>query len=330
MPQLKGSISLLWRRLKYELTPEPSQGPRSLVVKLPPELLLQIADHLNLYDQIQFSQTCVWLHSLLHINSAAEIAALTYQKRLEFFHAASLRRPQSWVCPKCVYLHHLEQAGVPSQITWVIKACQKKNMPNIYGPYDLHERHIQLALKLSQTDFRNANQEYLTKLMKPYTRRSHWPPISGLTPGSSTVMQDFVAVPRIIDGSFLVQFSMEFFGVIGRCIVYEDLDGTRICPHMEVRPRRHPRSLTRLEISAQVAFTSGKVQQGWCGYCLTDYTVKVENGRVKICAWQDFGGQRPPMHHEWTSLTTEGHRNRYREPLYFESGLAKERFLSEG
>lgn len=329
MPYLGEYIPHLWRKAKYSLTPEPSQGLLSIVVKLPPELLLQIADHLDLHDKIQFSQTCIWTHSLFHIDSAAEIAALTYQKRLEFYHEASLRRPRSWVCAECECLHRAEQADVPSRLAWVIDACQNEDNCNLVVPYDLQERHIQLALKLSQGNLCNANQEYLSQLMKPVSQRYTWPLISNLTPGSSTVISHFVAVPRIIEGRFLVHFSWEIYHNLGSPIAYTDIEGTCICPHLEVQQRRHHTRLTRLEISVELAITCDKPQKGWCRYCLTDYTVEVANGRVIIHAWQDFGGQNPPLHHVWARSSIEGHWNGFPEPLYYDSGRVRERFMSQ-
>ncbi|KAK1526123.1 uncharacterized protein CCOS01_08541 [Colletotrichum costaricense] len=135
-------------------------------LKLPNEMLYHIISFLELHDQFILRQTCKDMQILLQKDWRLLFARLAVSQKLDFLAGLAFTSPNHWVCGGCHLLHRIDTNDVPWHL---LRTCPyDTNRACFLSRFDIRESHVQLALKLMRPETA-ANQEYLKKIMSPFT-----------------------------------------------------------------------------------------------------------------------------------------------------------------
>ncbi|KAK1717287.1 hypothetical protein BDP67DRAFT_610007 [Colletotrichum lupini] len=239
-------------------------------LKLPNEMLYHIISFLELHDQFILRQTCKDMQILLQKDWRLLFARLAVRQKLDFLAGLAFTSPNHWVCGGCHLLHRIDTNDVPWHL---LRTCPyDTNRACFLSRFDIRESHVQLALKLMRPETA-ANQEYLKKIMSPFT--FEYAP----SPGQKT-KTSFHAAPKVIADRFILytQRALSYQQGLG---VWQELGNA-----------------VRLAVNQP-----GIEVNGHCSRCLIDYSIILGPGpdRLTIRAWYDYGSYKSPNDKSWTA-----------------------------
>ncbi|KAK1242372.1 hypothetical protein MKX07_000358 [Trichoderma sp. CBMAI-0711] len=84
-----------------------SWNAHSPILQLPPEMILCIADHLDLQDLFILSQVCRAFWHLVHRDWNGELFRLRPWDQYRFWVGPALIRPAFWACGRCCRMHRV-------------------------------------------------------------------------------------------------------------------------------------------------------------------------------------------------------------------------------
>ncbi|KAK1471611.1 hypothetical protein CCUS01_06095 [Colletotrichum cuscutae] len=259
-------------------------------LKLPNEMLFHIISFLELHDQFILRQTCKDMQILLQKDWRLLFTRLAVSQKLDFLAGLAFTSPNHWVCGGCHLLHRIDTNDIPWHL---LRTCPyDTNRACFLSRFDIRESHVQLALKLMRLKTA-ANQEYLKKIMSPFT--FEYAP----SPGQKT-KTSFHAAPKVIADRFILytQRALSYPQGLGVWQVSE-----RICRHIGgsesgVGPPTEFGKAIKLAVNQP-----GIEVNGHCSRCLIDYSIILGPGpdRLTIRAWYDYGSYKSPNDKSWTA-----------------------------
>lgn len=212
------------------------------LLQLPVEILLLIADNLDLHDKFHISQTCQALRQITLRDWKTELLQLSFDDKLTFWTGVAYTLPRHWVCPKCCKLHLGKMSDTPiirkHCLPCGVKQCKKR----VHKGYKIQHHHIQLALKLSRLG--NKYRYYLAALMKTYYTGQ-----SSTFPNST----EYTAEPRIINGRFILREQWILRTNARAAWSLFQHDDFAVCPHLCIRGG--------LEVSRTWKYAVGRIGQ---------------------------------------------------------------------
>jgi hypothetical protein len=267
---------------------------RCHLLELPSELLLCIAEYMTPAEKLLTAFTCRILLSSLYSAAVDEVRSLAADEHEEYLceMLSGLAIYDRVVCAICRRLHDIDELDVPglnkrSKFTGCWPAgAYLANM----SKYCLHQRHVQLALRLSQTGVRN---ERLKQLLQPYYD-SGWASFTPMT-------RETRAHPLIADGSYLLHIRENFRPLYHNEITIGQCRFLEICPHTGVAERFADfRSSQRLKAALiNASFEHGSEHAGVCTICATEFCVSITDSGLTVNAWYDFGTDPRPSSEWW-------------------------------
>ena len=265
-------------------------------LELPPELILSISKYLRPAEQVLTAFTCRTLFHALRPAATEEVRKLLAHEHEEYLSAmlSGLAIFDRIICAVCHRLHDIEDHDVPGLTKWLkFSGCWP---PGAYlanmSKYCLHQRHVQLALRLSQA---NVRKDRLQQLLQPY----HDSGGASFTP----MFRETLAQPVIADGSYLLHIRERFRPLyhseitIGQCRFLE------ICPHTCVAERfvGHRSSTMLRQALVHANYEQGSQHNGFCTDCATDFCVSITDSGLIVDVWYDFGADPKPSSDRWIS-----------------------------
>ncbi|KAK1853514.1 f-box domain containing protein [Colletotrichum chrysophilum] len=268
---------------------------KAKILQLPVELVLMITGELPLHARFLLSRTCIALRVLTARDCNEAIVRLKFQKRYDFWFEVAYSLPDYWPCKVCCRLHRMDTSDLPQHGS--VPSCQKGEVREFDCLYKLRLTHVLLALKLSRRG--DVNQEYLRKMMAPFTLRK------GALMNRS--LHRYQATPKVVNGRFLLKTEWTFQRHNYERVVLDVLDefcAGGICSHLFVSPdwswmKRICRgnrlnysyfSDISFERNIRKAENARKETRGYCRNCHTYYTIRIDKDAAIVCAYCDLGG----------------------------------------
>ena len=331
----------LWRAAIRNLLESPyvrpEQGSQSYMLKLPTELLIDIANLLSVQDRAILAQVCRSLRAVFESPSAppSSPTTLPVTDYVDYLTVLARERPDKWVCEWCLSLHQMRSWDLPWQVKHTVCGCLKRQMDMRVVCWP-RQRHIQQTLKLSRLALDDAyHTSYLAKLLSPHCETFYPAPeksygIKGL----------YTMEPRVRNGRYLLRCTWTYNDVnlTTKALCQGSEGGLDMCPHQRLvsgpkaarRMKRRRRTITRVSTHHQDPCTEellAAVRQvltryPWidevdshCPHCPTDFSVHVFEDEGNITAWYDLGTEGPPGNQLWMAhFMTEhpfGHNPKY-------------------
>ncbi|KAI8287076.1 hypothetical protein K4K60_012937 [Colletotrichum sp. SAR11_57] len=194
----------------------PDTEPTCLM-SLPPEMLNEIADHMELHDRYLFSETCRRARWLFGMDKAAwarvfHAPDLRDRPRIEAFLAGvAFVRPHHWLCIGCGRLHRVAGDPPPRRRT---RRCDRSVplYPRRPG-LGLKISHVESALKMArmlQVGAAGADEvgERLGNLLTGVEEK----PVVDSTKELQYRKVGVESTPKIVSGMFILHTRMEFIG----------------------------------------------------------------------------------------------------------------------
>ncbi|KAH0490748.1 hypothetical protein TgHK011_002202 [Trichoderma gracile] len=126
-----------------------SWNAHSPILQLPPELILCIADHLDLQDLFILSQVCRAFRHLVHRDWNTELFRLRPRDQYRFWVGLALIRPAFWACGRCCRMHRVidgPDSGWP--IAWAPSVPGWRRLP--CGAHYREQGNSQVASRRSR------------------------------------------------------------------------------------------------------------------------------------------------------------------------------------
>ncbi|KAK1715552.1 uncharacterized protein BDZ83DRAFT_53931 [Colletotrichum acutatum] len=197
---------------------------------------------------------------------------LAVRQRLDFLAGLAFTSLNHWVCGGCHQLHRINTNDIPWHPPSIDRCRTDKQIICLPPCFEIRERHIQLGLKLTRLKTA-ANQEYLKKIMSPFTFEF------GPYPGPK-IRSSFHATPKFIADRFILY--------IQRALIYKkgletwQLNSESTCRHTGGPESRYGPP-TEFGNTVRLAVNQPGIEvTGHCSRCPTDYSVMVGHGPDKI------------------------------------------------
>jgi hypothetical protein len=223
--------------------PAPETTPRGMfITDLPTEILLAIKEHLTLGERFVTSQTCRNLREVMACTRPWRdvISDLVLPHRLFFFHTVATCLPDYCLCMPCRRLHCVSRHWdiFVSKSPGPVPRSPGQNMAHLGRRharfYDIGHAHVQLALKYARFDFGDPYRALYRELMSPYRTFDRI---------AVNLYMKYTAVPRIVNGRFLLRETWEIESVGGPVdLTYMQLHGgnVELCPHRQLLDSSQP------------------------------------------------------------------------------------------
>lgn len=268
------------------------------LLKLPLELILDIADKLEPFEQVLLSQSCQALRVALKTRCGL-VCLLSSQDVFGFLTCIARNRPEYFAC-----LSHKKTCPIDyNDHPMTRRAGSKCMMLHHVTPLELADGkpyfhinyvHCQLALKTMRI-FGNGYpftrpQQHLQRLIAPHHRTVHH------LEGSLTIQLS--VYPRIVGDRFLLLNEWHIEKQARKVCGTEGLHGhILICRHQEysqdawlLSPDEVPQAGALCNVLGQLAsLPRGAEVHGACASCNTDFSVRGTRNRCHIRSWQDLG-----------------------------------------
>ncbi|KAF4815760.1 hypothetical protein CGCSCA5_v007067 [Colletotrichum siamense] len=265
------------------------------LMNLPPEMLNEIAGHLELHDRYLFSETCRRARRLFGMDKAAwsrifHAPDRRDRPRIEAFLAGvAFGRPHHWLCIRCRRLHRVAGDPPPRPRT---RRCDR-HMP-LYPRrpgLGLKTSHVESALKMARMLQAGAAgaDEVGARLRNLLTGVEEKPVVD------STKELQYRAVrvesmPKIVSGMFILHTRMEFIGTRKEgnrgAVKLAHFKPFRLCEHLDSISNGGNDLATGLKN----AFGRKRTEKtGSCGRCGIDYAIIANHGGFVVQSWQNLG-----------------------------------------
>ncbi|KAH9231604.1 hypothetical protein K456DRAFT_1726589 [Colletotrichum gloeosporioides 23] len=262
------------------------------LMSLPPEMLNEIADHLELHDRYIFSETCRRARRLFGMDKDAwsrvfHSPDLLDKPQIEFFLAGvAFVRPHHWLCISCGRLHRVAGDPPPRPRT---RRCDR--------PMPLYPRRPGLGLKISHVEsaLKMARMLQAGAAGADEVRARLGNLLTGVEEKSvvdSTKELGYRAVrvesmPKIVSGMFILHTRMEFIGPRGRgAVKLAHFKPFRLCEHL----CSIGNGGNHLATDLKNAFGRKRAEKtGSCGRCGIDYAIIANHGGFVVQSWQNLG-----------------------------------------
>jgi hypothetical protein len=182
------------------------QISNSLLLKLPSEVILDIADCLPAHSQLVLGQTCRAMHHILQSRNQRNMRQISQWDYVDYLLSLTRNDPDTWVCDNCLQCHRVHEWDTPSQPNW--SRCPKPwEKVAITGhrqkEFRLAHRHVQLSLKYSRLGdgvLGRKHKRHLARLMRRHEQYG----FLTFSPQSNTLSTVHAAFPKIVNGRYLV------------------------------------------------------------------------------------------------------------------------------
>ena len=286
-------FSVICRKDRYVNSQAQAASP---LFSVPLDIFLVICDRLPLASLLFLSQTCFDARSRLEKICLGTISQLDANAYLGLLVDLAYVLPDYQVCVDCSTLHQVDVDDLPSSSPFYRNACMRRpKLPEepweyyLFGPgYCLAHHHVALALKYHRLG--NSYQEYLGKLMTPYTWSSSI---------DDPLKMTYTAKPMVVNGEFLL-FTIRTFEHDNRLGFQPLATFFMICPHARYwfdGREDVPNCLT--PIMHRVAKNPRLRVSRRCNRCPTDYKIFVAGGRLVCHVWQNMGCPLSQIDKNW-------------------------------
>jgi len=268
------------------------------LLQLPSELLVTLADFLSPASGRLLSFTCRLLHNILNNDITKMVNKLSPHEYDDYLVAMvyGLGMHESFACV-CHRLHRIEPhdyPGTTKRLAW--RQCWPASaIVGQFANYNLHQRHVQLALRHSRS---GARRTELFKFLRPYHNvgNSIYNPMSW----------EFSAQPVIADGSFLIHAHETFSPLYNSNMTMGQCQFLKLCPHVQSSRRwRTDTAHSLLRSVLENAFDQKGVRcDGSCNDCATDFSIMATDTGLELDVWYDFGADTSASSIWWTTHVT--------------------------
>ncbi|KAM5385271.1 hypothetical protein ACJZ2D_001232 [Fusarium nematophilum] len=294
-----------------------------LLRRLPPDLILNIADQLPPHSRVFFSWTCRTVRNVLRANGLPESRDLRFREAVDFLTLLGRDRQGRYVCEKCLRLHRVTLKDTPHGPWFVscpVGSFGHNGAPCMLRSYALDPRHVQLALKYSRMENRSRKADrYLEKLLEP----ARCPDIALDFRHQKRVSMCFVT-PRVVRGHFILQsvwmypsHGIRWSGVLEGDVCYLVKRQRKVFPWYDpefalVDEPAPPSPACTFCWPATAAAAAalhtaqdrakkdmGTRVMGYDRRNPVDYAVMVEDGRLMFWSWQDLGVEGTTLDLAW-------------------------------
>ena len=300
------------RKARHAAQRRPNQDTadesESLLLNLPPELLLHIADFLPIPGRIVLAMTCSSIRQLLMSRVALKcsMASATSKQYADYLFAIASATSNQWPCDYCLKLHEVNYKNTPTnrKLPSKMKCDEEVDISRVSPPDWPLYRHAHLAFKYNRlkdivgSKSEKQHSKHLKDLLAPskYVHRHE----------ASGYEETYEVHHMVVQGRYLLRFthrqpetgSIDYFE---ECLHssswrwdYRDLPSTADDGDIEVR-RAEARSLqiNEPDDDEQETLHNGEVTRS-CGFCPTDLAVRIRGREVTATAWYDLGAECPP------------------------------------
>ena len=297
----------------------------SSLLDLPQDLVFDIFDELQLPEKILLSQTCRDLWHTLRGQCSSAIRQATAVERLECLAVLGDILPDHRLCFTCRALHLLDPNDLPTKINNNFhKPCpapeEMLSPHNLVSHYLIAFHHVQLAIKY--TRLARVHQDYCASILQKYTY-------------SFQRGYSFTAEPAVVHGRFILMITWDFYMAAGPTLFSQVTQAyLRICPHLFTGAPHIPSPLLA---AIRFAYNVPHSQRGLlqkrdsCDRCPTDFLISVEDGRAKLCVWQDLGDGTSPADPYWRSHIWNLENDLYKGTNFsYKHGSVRDLYYSRG
>lgn len=159
-------IQYLWRMIKRTVTRLFGLQAKKNTIPVNYDILYLINQKLDWHDRFFLSQTCQALRDFATCDWDDKYRSLSPKEQVKFLAGLAVGMPDHWVCGYCCALHRVDTSDTPDG-----SALRSLGMPCLTDPvplmefreYQIHHRHVQLALKYNRLGIR---QKYLGELWR--------------------------------------------------------------------------------------------------------------------------------------------------------------------
>jgi F-box domain len=317
----------------------PNALEKSILLKLPTELLEQIVNNLPVTSAASFSLSCRHIYLLIGTQYLENIATSSHET-LVFLNLLEHDLPNQIVCNSCRKLHRIQDARKYTengQRTFppVEPDCLNDDREAMVTSY-IHENFSSTVFKMAMKHYHHfgydvQSQQLLNHLSDRFSAQL-----------CNTLVQKEKAKSQIRNGSLFTCKRIDFHGT---CTVVErDSIFFWICPHLEIESTEGSSSLcitTSYPLTLEEKWSvllrcengtnmkkmswdlSSEIQQ--CRYCRTEYKVdfKHDDGctiRFTITIWKDLG--QGPEAEEWKAHISLQDGRLFPRPVQFQGEIA--------
>lgn len=297
----------IWRLLEGKAARLSGIGVKNSSIPLHYDVLYLINKNLDWHDRFFLSQTCRALREFAWCDWNDRYQSLNRKEQIQFLAGLAIGMPGHWFCAACLALHPVNTSDTPDGAHRVIgNVCSGRDPTPVMElfEYQIHHRHIQLALKYNRMGSR---KKYLKELLAPTPQQNLF----------GHQQSTYFAQPRIIENQFLL-YECRKFRIPFRQLWVRELVGwvnIRLCPHLILPPLDRPFRASynlnayfrvfQLEAAIGIALgnTSGKEVRSSCACCLTDFAVFFDQVRnvLILKSWRNFGSFGSPEDEPWVS-----------------------------
>ncbi|EQB46209.1 hypothetical protein CGLO_14758 [Colletotrichum gloeosporioides Cg-14] len=272
----------------------PDTEPACLM-SLPPEMLNEIAVHLELHDRYLFSETCRRARRLFGMDKAAwnrvfHSLGLRGKTPIEVFLAGvAFARPHHWLCIPCGRLHRAAGDPPPRPRT---RRCDR--------PMPLCPRRLRLGLKISHVESAlkmarmlragAAGADEVGARLRNLLTGVEEKPVVDSTKELQYRRVAVESTPKVVSGMFILHTRIEFIGTrkgggrgAAKLAYFKPF---RLCEHLcSISNGRND-----LATDLKKAFGGkGREKTGSCGRCGIDYAIIANHGGFVVQSWQNLG-----------------------------------------
>jgi len=317
---MSAAFQLLRSALRHAFYPRdklPDERLRCFIMDLPPELILQIGEHLPPHSRLLLSHTCSALHQALGRKGGAR---LSREDHIEYLIGVAYDLPTKWVCVECATLHDFAALDFPwsslhtsCPLGW--RRLSEGSAHTGSHSFMIHHRHVQIALKHKRLGASSEeHQQYVEALLAP--RVTDFTPFSSRG-GPNALRTRYAMIPRIIDGRFYV-LGLWQYQQKQHAVSIDTMGDLNICAHSSWASfdapgctPRHDRVGPGGQLGISVADTRRRAMMsidgsaaGCCSLCPTDFFIIFTPQNTRVLSWMDLGDEKSFTSSSWKSLIT--------------------------
>lgn len=290
-------------------SPQTGETPISLLLTLPKGLQLMITNKCSFVDGIMLSHTCRNLYNIFRRSRPQKWVVRNKEEFGKYISQYLRQFPEHWLCIKCNQLHDVFLDDTPTKHFEPI--CPYRMEPSLFlgnRNYQLHQRHVHLAVIYSQLENRTLRQNtYLDRLLEPYQAVMDDKPV----PFDAIVR--YRVVPKIVDSRFILfsqcQVNIErnplydtrqSFWLRG---IVEDFDRNANLDHHRGKGQcswQNNLIHCRAKSIAARCSTGETEFRGHCNECRLAYDIMMSYDTAIVSTWVDLGTGDSPYGSPWS------------------------------
>jgi hypothetical protein len=276
----------LWRQPPGRQPPE---------IRLPPEIILLIADHLDTTSRVLFALTCKKLHSLCFPSKLN----LTHKEKQALLLLMEKDTPRHYFCHCCTLLHpwRLERSGPSGWISLDHMLC---------NPADYRSMHTEMEYTHARLIM---NRHFYGKKHGLSPKIFHYGQSLFCNPTVYGLTGNYTSTWRIIDDKLMNMRVLNINGSYSGIRHYLEYPSRKPCGHLLLEQEYCKGTRVQLPelregLTTRRTFDPCYQSRGSCSVCLTDYCIDIIPGRkgnynIRLLIYNQLGECRSPYDWEW-------------------------------